>query len=208
MFCTSLSSFSVHHLLPCFLPPFFSLPSRLLFQQFSAPPFHSVSPSVTSPPPPEQHLPPPCCPPPLMSSTILLSFLHHHLAPHLHSPPHLLVHLHSIHLLLHFSSSETHATAGDRCAFHTLFVFLFCHSTKLQRSSLITPVPLTAYFFVSRLMFPPACWQCCQAQGLRCTERWRSEISPDTRGAKSKLHTATEKAKVALRILKDVMVSH
>lgn len=33
--------------------------------------------------------------------------------------------------------------AADRCAFHTLFVSLFCHSTELQRSSLIIPVSVS-----------------------------------------------------------------
>ncbi len=188
-----------HHLLLCFPP---SSSSSLLFLQCSALFILCLSSVMT----------------PLLQSSIhhllvvlLLiwplqySFpsLHHHRALLLYSAEHLLVHLHSVHLLLH-SSSETHATAADRCAFHTLFVSLFCHSTKLQRSSLITPVPLTACFCVFRLMFPPGCWQRCQAQGLQCTERWRSQISPDIQEAKPRQQAAhsNTKAKWALRILK------
>ena len=116
-----------------------------------------------------------------------LPFPPHHLVMLLQSGPHLLVHLHSVHLPLH-SSSETRATAADRCAFHTLFVSLFCHSTKLQRSSLITLVPLAACFYVSRLMFPAACWQRCQPQSLRCT--WEMEELDQPRHIGSSIQAA------------------
>lgn len=116
-----------------------------------------------------------------------LPFPPHHFVMLLQSGPHLLVHLHSVHLLLH-SSSETRATAADRCAFHTLFVSLFCHSTKLQRSSLITLVPLAACFCVSRLMFPAACWQRCQPQSLRCT--WEMEELDQPRHIGSSIQAA------------------
>jgi len=44
------------------------------------------------------------------------------------------------------SSSVAHAIAADRCAFHTLFLPLFCHSAEFHRSSLIIPVALAACF--------------------------------------------------------------
>ena len=51
------------------------------------------------------------------------------------------------------------ATKADRCEFHTLFVSLFCQSTKLQRSSSRTSGPTS---HVSGLMLVAAWQQPCQ----------------------------------------------
>lgn len=78
-------------------------------------------------------------------------------------------------LIVFTFSSEKPATAADRCAFHTLFVSLFCHSRQRQQSSLITSDPHAACFCLPRLHFSPTCWQCsCYKplthQGLRADQ--------------------------------------
>lgn len=75
-------------------------------------------------------------------------------------------------LIVFTFSSERPATAADRCAFHTLFVSLFCHSRQRQQSSLITSDPHAACFCLPRLHFSPTCWQCYPVTSLWRTKDW------------------------------------
>lgn len=140
--------------------------SGLLFLRCAAPPFHSASPSLMYPIPPEQqshHRPPP------LTSATLFSFRTPPCPPSLLC---LLVHLHSSRLLLH-SSSETQCHCSRQVCISNVICFPVLSFYQAPAVIINNLSPSAASFYVSRLMFPAACWQRCQAQSLWCTERWR-----------------------------------
>lgn len=85
----------------------------------------------------------------------------------------LLVHLHRIHLLLH-SSSETQCHCSRQVCISNVICFPVLSFYQAPAVIINNLSPTAASFCVSRLMFPAARWQRCQAQSLWCTERWRS----------------------------------